>query len=665
MPLLLLQQASLAFGHHPLLDRVDFRIDPGERVGLIGRNGEGKSSLLAVLAGRQVLDDGERVQQDGLRIAELTQEPDFGAAQTVLDAVLQGFGSCVEWRERHAECVQQLAGDPHNQGLLTELAELQHALDEAQGWHIEARAQSLIDRLYLDATAQIQQLSGGQKKRVAIARALCTDPELLLLDEPTNHLDIPSIRWLERLLCDSRCALVCISHDRSFLDSIATRIVELERGRLMAYPGNFAAFQARKAERLAAEALEQARFDKLLDQEEAWIRKGVEARRTRSVHRVARLQDLRRQRAERRDRMGQVRLTVAEGERSGKLVAELEHCHLSFGDQRLVHDFSAVILRGDRIGLIGPNGAGKTSLLRLILGELQPTQGRVRIGTRLEVAYFDQTRSVLDPDMAIADVISPGSEWIEIDGERRHVMSYLGDFLFAPQRARSPVSSLSGGERARLLLARLFARPANVLVLDEPTNDLDVETLELLESLLQEYSGTVLLVSHDRSFLDAVVTQTYAWEAPGQWREYPGGYADFEIQASAQAKCWLEISKPASPAKGLPSADSTSAVAARATAADDSSETQLGSTKTPSTPTLRGQRLSNWEQRELAQLPERIEALEQQIAELSAQWQGGALYASDAALAQQLQEKIEAMETELLAAMDRWEKLESRDLASR
>ncbi len=642
MALITLAGAQLAFGHVPLLDHADFSLESGERIGLIGRNGTGKSSLMKVLAGAQSLDDGERVAQSGLQVAWVPQEPDFGTDLTLAEVVAGAFPAVLRDLARYHAVSDALARES-TPALLAELDELQHRLDASNAWGVERRVQQVLDRLGLQGSTRVAELSGGQRKRLALARGLAADPDLLLLDEPTNHLDFEAIAWLEDLLRNFAGAVVCITHDRRFLDAVATRIVELDRGHLASFPGNYAAYRVRKAEQLEAESLEQARFDKLLAQEEVWIRKGVEARRTRSVHRVQRLEQLRVQRAERRERMGDVRLAVAEGQRSGKLVAELTEVRKAWGGKVVVDGFSTAVLRGDRVGLIGPNGAGKTTLLKLILGLIQPDAGTVRTGTRLEIAYFDQMREQLDPSMPIADVISPGSEWIEIGGERRHVMSYLGDFLFAPERARSPVSSLSGGERARLLLARLFARPANVLVLDEPTNDLDIETLELLEQLLQDYSGTVFLVSHDREFLDNVVTQTIAWQSPGRWREYPGGYGDVERQG------------------GLWTAQTPTTVGSRDKALEPTAATADKTAEKPADKKPRSsQRLSNWEEKELASLPDRIAALEAEQVSLQAALADGSLFRDDPSKAQASLARIEALEGELMTALERWEVLEAR-----
>jgi ATP-binding cassette subfamily F protein uup len=474
MALLTLAGAHLAFGHVPLLDGAALALEPGERVALIGRNGAGKSSLLKILAGLDKPDDGILQLQTGLRRVYVAQEPLFEAGSSVFDAVSEGVAEAKALRERYER------HDPND-----DLDEVQTRLEAVDGWTWEQRVDQALQRLKLDPTAQVADLSGGTKKRVALARALVAAPDLLLLDEPTNHLDIDAIEWLQDLLVQWRGALVFVSHDRAFIDAVATRIVELDRGLLRSYPGSFKTYEATKARELEDEALANARAEKLLAQEEVWIRKGVEARRTRSVGRVQRLVKLREQRAARRDSLGQVRLELDAGLPPGKIVAELQDVGMRFpsssGDRQLISGFTATILRGDKVGLIGPNGTGKTTLLKLILGELQPTSGKVRQGTRLQVAYFDQMRAGLDLDATLADTISPGSEWIEVGNARKHVMSYLNDFLFSPERANSPVRTLSGGERNRVLLARLFALPANVLVLDEPTNDLDIDTLELLE----------------------------------------------------------------------------------------------------------------------------------------------------------------------------------------
>ena len=533
MALITLLDAQLAFGHVPLLDHAGFSLETGERVGLIGRNGAGKSSLLKILGGMEKPDDGSLQVQNNTRIAFVAQEPQLDADATIFEAVSVGLA-------RARALIEEYSlghGD---------LDAMQSEIESLDGWTWEQRVEETLHRLHLDPQALVRNLSGGTKKRVALAQALVSAPDVLLLDEPTNHLDLDSIEWLEDLLVEFKGSIITITHDRTFLDKVATRIVELDRGQLLSYPGNFGAFVTQKAEQLAQEAVITAKADKLLAQEEVWIRKGVEARRTRAQARIDRLKTLRAEHATRRNAQGSVKMDVASGAASGKLVSEMTHVTKSFGEKCIVRDFSATILRGDKIGLLGPNGAGKTTLLKLILGELQPDPapanapkpepghspwGTVRLGANVTVAYFDQMRNALDLDATLEDFISPGSEWIEIGNQKKHVKSYLGDFLFSPARANSPVRSLSGGERNRLLLARLFARPANVLVLDEPTNDLDIDTLELLEDLLQNYDGTVFLVSHDRSFMDNVVTSTIAFEGDGRWREYEGSVEDWLIQS--------------------------------------------------------------------------------------------------------------------------------------
>ncbi|CAM3922034.1 ATP-binding cassette domain-containing protein [Bordetella tumulicola] len=599
--LITLTDVQLAYGHHPLLDHADFVIQEGERIGLIGRNGAGKSSLLRLLDGRNVPDDGDIARNSGLTVATVEQEPELDEDATVFEVVLD--------RD-----------------------------DDHEDWQRPSLVQSLLERLGLPGDARISELSGGMRKRVALARALANEPDLLLLDEPTNHLDFNGIAWLEDLLRNWRGAAIIITHDRRFLDAITTRIVELDRGKLLSFPGNFSQWQERKAQWLESERLENARFDKLLAQEEVWIRKGVEARRTRNEGRVRRLEQLRVDRAERRDRLGNVSLAIAEGKRSGKLVAELENVSKAFGERVVIREYSTTLMRGDRIGIIGPNGAGKTTLLKIMLGELAPDSGTVRMGTNVSVAYFDQMRAQLDENATLVDIINPGSEWIEIGGTRKHVMSYLGDFLFSPARAGSPVSSLSGGERARLLLARLFARPTNVLVLDEPTNDLDIETLELLEELLQEYTGTVLLVSHDRAFLNNVVTQTIASEGDGQWRDYVGGYDEWVAQRPAAPTPSSEANKSVRPTN--PSSESAALA--------------------PPAKPARVAKLSSWEQRELQELPDTIATIEARQAALSARLADGALYRDAPDEVERINAELATLDTQLEEKFARWELLEAR-----
>jgi ATP-binding cassette subfamily F protein uup len=625
MAFITLQAAQLAFGDVPLLDRTSLAIEASERIGLIGRNGTGKSSLLKILAGKEQLDDGVIQFQQNLNIAYVAQEPQLQADMTIFEAVSEGLAGLKDTIEQYVTGV----GD---------LDTLQNIIELQDGWNWEQRVIETMHRLHLHGQDRISSLSGGMRKRVALGQALVTLPDILLLDEPTNHLDLDSIQWLEDLLVEFKGSMVVITHDRAFLDRVSTRIVELDRGHLFSYQGNFAHYQITKEAELAAEAVTQAKADKLLAQEEVWVRRGVEARRTRSVARIARLEKLRSARQARRNTMGQVKASVDAGLPSGKIVAELDQVSFAYDNKTIVNRFSATLLRGDKVGLIGPNGSGKTTLLKLILGELKADSGKLRQGANLQVAYFDQMRNALDLNATLEDFISPGSEWIEIGSQRQHVKSYLGDFLFSPARANSPVRSLSGGERNRLLLARLFARPANVLVLDEPTNDLDIDTLELLEELLQNYDGTVFLVSHDRSFLDNVVTSTIAYEGNAQWREYEGGVQDWLLQ-SQRAKAWAEEAKPSS-VQSLNTDKSRAATVAP----------QKASPK----------KLSFKEQREYDALPGLIEQLEAEQAQLNQQLADGSLYASDPAGASAKAARVAQIDDELLAALERWETLGQR-----
>jgi ABC transport system ATP-binding/permease protein len=635
MPLITLEKACLAFGHHALLDHIDLQLDSGERIGLIGRNGGGKSSLLRVLAGDVKLDDGKLWCASALKLAYVPQEPLLEAGNTVFQEISNGLGNLSQLLlDYHAVSHDLSSGEADTEALLARLQDLQSALETQDGWNIQARVETVIDKLALPADTLVGNLSGGLKKRVALARALVTSPNVLLLDEPTNHLDFSSIEWLEDLLKNFPGSVLLITHDRRFLDNVATRIIELDRGNLQTFSGNYADYQRKKAELVEIEAVHNQKFDKLLAQEETWIRKGIQARRTRNEGRVRQLEALRLERAARRERMGKANLNVDAGERSGKLVAELENISKSFADKMVVKDFSCRILRGDRIGLLGPNGAGKSTLLKLILGDLQPDTGHVRQGTKLTIAYFDQMREQLSDEMTLTETISQGSEFIEINGVKKHVVSYLEDFLFAPERARSPVKSLSGGERNRLLLARLFTRPANVLVLDEPTNDLDIETLELLEMLLRDYSGTLFLVSHDREFLDNVVTQVIAFEGNGVLQEYVGGYEDWmrsrrivETKATVQKKV-------------------------------NSVKSTATSSKPPK-PASRG-KLGYHETRELEALPAKIETLEKEQAKISLRLSDTAVYRDSPEEAKVLQERFSAIERELMACFDRWNELETK-----
>jgi ABC transport system ATP-binding/permease protein len=635
MALLTLLNAQLAYGHVALLDDTDFSLEIGERVGIIGRNGTGKSSMLKIIAGLERPDDGKLQLQTGIQIAYVAQEPILDPDHTVFEAASEGLAHICALIDEFS------LGDG-------DLGKLQTEIEANDGWNWQQRVEETLDRLRLDKDQIVGTLSGGTKKRLALAQALVARPDVLLLDEPTNHLDLDSIEWLESLLVGFPGAVVMITHDRSFLNQVATRIVDLDRGKLLSYDGNFEQYQLQKEEQLKQEATIAAKADKLLSQEEVWIRKGVEARRTRSQSRISRLEDLRAQRASRRDVVGRVRMDVASGQSSGKLVAEMEDVSLRFGDKVILNHFSTTVLRGDKIGLIGPNGVGKTTLLKVLLGQLAADTGKVRLGTKMDVAYFDQMRQQVDLNATLEDFISPGSEWIEIGDQRKHVKSYLADFLFSPERARSPVKSLSGGERNRLLLARLFARPANVLVLDEPTNDLDIDTLELLEELLQRFEGTVFLVSHDRAFLDNVVTSTIVFEGAGNWREYEGGVTDWLIQSKRAKAIEQEREKAAGNGRQInkktDGAPSQTNVAAPASTA-------------PEAKAAKPRKLSYKEQRELNELPALIESLEAEQAQTASLLEDGTLYTSAPDRAKALSERSHEIDELLLQALERWELL--------
>ncbi|MFZ6861523.1 ATP-binding cassette domain-containing protein [Undibacterium sp. Ji67W] len=634
MAVISLSDAQLAFGHVALLDHAEFSIEAGERVGLIGRNGTGKSSLLKIIARTSKIDDGLLVMQQGIKIAYVEQEPQFSQDLSVFDAVASGLGELPALLQEYEELTGQFGGD-NDDALMERMHDIQVKLDAADAWSLNNKVETTLDKLNLAKDAIMGTLSGGMKKRVALACALVSGPDVLLLDEPTNHLDFSSIQWLEGLLKDFKGSVLFITHDRSFLDNVATRIIELDRGKLTSFPGNFTTYQTRKAEQLEIEEVENAKFDKFLAQEEVWIRKGVKARRVRDEGRVKRLEQLRLQRSARREQQGQVKLDVSSGERSGKIVAEMENISKSFGDKVIVRDFSSIILRGDKVGLIGQNGAGKTTLLKMILGEDQPDSGTIKQGSKLQIAYFDQMRAQLNEEASLADTIAPGSDWVEVNGQRKHVMSYLGDFLFAPERARSPVKSLSGGERNRLLLARLFAKPANVLVLDEPTNDLDIDTLELLEELLEEYTGTVFLVSHDRTFLDNVVTQVIVAEGEGQWREFIGGYSDWERYRNT-----------------VTSTKSTSKAEAKSTSSNNNTATTASVTK--------AKKLSYKEQRELEELPKLIAQLEAEQKDITEKLADADLYKNGPDAANKLNARFEEIDGLLLDALEKWEAVEAK-----
>lgn len=634
MPYITLDNASLAFGHHALLDQAAFQLDAGERVGLIGRNGAGKSSLLKAIAGTIKLDEGTVWRSPSARVVYVPQEPELEPTHTVFEAVAEGLGN-----------LQQILIDYHTvthdmsmpgadiDALMTKMQALQHDLDAQNGWAAQSRVETVLSRLKLDADVQISTLSGGWRKRVALGRALVAEPEVLLLDEPTNHLDLEAIEWLEDLLLGFNGSVLFITHDRRFLDRLATRITELDRGKLTDFTGNFTQYQVKKEELIAVEETHAAKFDKVLAQEEVWIRQGIKARRTRNEGRVRRLEALRLERAARRERQGNVKLNLDAGERSGKLVAELENVSKSYGEKTLIKNFSTRIMRGDKIGLLGPNGVGKTTLLKLILGDIEADSGNIQHGTKIHVAYFDQMREQLNEEATLADTISPGSDFVEIGNERKHVISYLEDFLFPPQCSRSPVKSLSGGERNRLLLARLFARPANVLVLDEPTNDLDIDTLELLESLLQDFTGTLFLVSHDRAFLENTVTQVIAFEGNGILTEFGGGYDD-----------WLRFSQLRQEAT---------------TTTAKTAETKNKPSPAASTASTKPAKLSFKEQKELDEIPFQIDVLEQEQGDINNQLSDGEVY-KDQAKAVALQARLTEIDILLESLLQRWEELEAR-----
>ena len=627
MNILQVENASFAVGHVALLNHAAFQLDSGEKIGLIGRNGAGKSTFLKILAGVQKLDDGQVIIQNGLKIVYVPQEPLFDAEISVFDAVSEGLGGLRDVLRRYHQISHALESSQDG-ALLKELNELQSQIETQEGWQFDAAISQTISELGLPEHTLIGNLSGGQKKRVALAQAWVQKPDILLLDEPTNHLDIDAIIWLENLLKQFSGSMVVITHDRRFLDNTATRIVELDRGILRSYPGSFSKYSEKKAEELAVEAEHNRLFDKFHAQEEAWIRKGIEARRTRNEGRVKRLEDLRRQRAERRNVQVQVNFKLAAGEKSGKIIAELEDASFEYPDKKIMERFTAVIQRGDKIGLIGANGIGKTTFLKLILGELQPTFGKIRLGSKQEVAYFDQFRSALNENDTVFYTLGQGNDYVDIGGKKKHVMSYLEDFLFHPARAQSPVSSLSGGERNRLLLAKLFTRPANILVLDEPTNDLDIDTQELLEELLRDYPGTVFLVSHDRMFLDNVITQSIVFEGEGRLKEYIGGYQDYIDAKSREEKAAAPKPQAAAPEKAKPKANRTV-------------------------------KLSYKEQRELESLPDELAALEAEQADLNTQLSNPDIF-KDYEKAALLQTRAEEIEMQLLEKLERWEMLESK-----
>ena len=637
MPLLRLDNVSLAYGPRPLLERVKLEVRRGERVCLVGRNGEGKSSLLRILGGEVVPDDGTVWIRPGTRIAHLAQDVAQDSREPVFDVVAGGLAEVGGLLSRYHHTAAELA-HTHTAAGVQRLSDLQHELEARNGWELEQRVETVLARLDLDGTVGMETLSGGRRRRAMLARALVCEPDVLLLDEPTNHLDIEAITWLEEFLANYAGAVLFVSHDRAFLKRLATRVVELDRGQLSSWPGNYDDYLTRKADQLAVEAQHHALFDKKLSQEEAWIRQGVKARRTRNQGRVRALEALREQRRQRRERVGTANLRLEDAERSGQLVFEAEHVNFSYGGIMVIRDLTTRIMRGDRIGLIGPNGAGKSTLIKLLVGELEPDSGRLYRGTNLQVAYFDQQRAELDPAALVMDSVGAENQMVTINGRTRHVTGYLQDFLFPPDRLRSPVSTLSGGERNRLLLARLFTQPANLLVMDEPTNDLDVETLELLEEVLLEYQGTLLLVSHDRAFLDHAVTSTLVFEGGGRVGEYVGGYSD-----------WLRYQQNALGPMPEPSPRaSTSAPAATPSAEKRGAKSKKLSFKT---------------QRELNDLPKQIESLETEQAQLHATISEAAFYQQPGEAVTATLARLDKVTKELAACYDRWEALEEQATA--
>lgn len=636
MPLISLDKVCLAFGHHVLLDQLDLQVEPGERIALIGRNGGGKSSLLRIMADEIKPDDGKVWRAPALKLAYVSQEPELDGASTIFQEVSNGLGTIRQVLLDYHEVSHSLSsGEGDMEGHLARLQDLQSELDAQNGWRIQGRVETVLHKLNLPEDILVERLSGGQKKRVALARALVSLPDVLLLDEPTNHLDFSSIEWLERLLNDFAGSVLFVTHDRRFLDNVATRIIELDRGILTTFMCNFAEYQSRKAKIQEVEADYNQKFDKVLAQEENWIRKGIQARRTRNEGRVRRLEALRIKRAARREQVTGVNLSINKGIQSGQMVVELKHVSKSYCDKNIIKDFSCRIMRGDRVGLLGPNGAGKSTLLKLILNELEPDTGTVRQGTKLTVAYFDQMREQLNEDATLIDTISQGSNFVEIGNVRKHVISYLEDFLFAPERSRSSVKSLSGGERNRLLLARLLSRPTNVLVLDEPTNDLDIETLELLEVLLQDYSGTLFLVSHDRAFLDNVVTQVIAFEGDGVCREYVGGYEDWvRVRSSVKIKEKQDVRLQKTVLKARTSKQSSRI------------------------------KLSYNEMRELEALSTKIEILEQEQANITCKLSDAATYHDSPDQIVRLQTRFVGIEKEITSHLFRWDELETKRLAA-
>ena len=625
MPLIRLNNVSIAYGTHALLENAEFQLDSGEKVGLLGRNGEGKSTLMKIIAGNVHADNGEVWKQPELKLAWLEQTPDLDDEATIYDAVASGLGELGEHISRYHHLLATMDGSEES---LKQLGEIQHKLEAHNGWHFQQRVESTLSKLNLPADVKVSSLSGGWKRRVSLAQALVIEPEVLLLDEPTNHLDFESIAWLEEQILAFQGAVLFVTHDRAFLQKLATRLVDLDRGKLISWPGNYQDYLRRKAAALEDEANQNAEFDKKLAKEEVWVRQGIKARRTRNEGRVRALKKLRAERAERRNVQGTTNLNLSKGEASGKKVVEMTDVCFAYDNKPIVKNFSTLIQRGDKIGLLGPNGAGKSTLLKLLLKQIEPDSGKVEQGTKIQLAYFDQLREQLDPEVSVADTVADGSEFLEIGGGKKHVMSYLADFLFTPARARSPVKSLSGGEKNRLLLARLFTRPANLIIMDEPTNDLDLETLEMLEEKLVDYQGTLLLVSHDRAFLDNVVTSVFVFEGEGVVNEYIGGYAEWFALAEQRKK--QEISAK-----------------------------QVESVKKAKTQSNNKKKLGFKEQKELNQLPGLIDQLETEQAELTEQISDAGFYKQEQEEIKNTLDKLKDVEEKLDQAFQRWDELET------
>jgi ATP-binding cassette subfamily F protein uup len=622
MPLITLQDVFLSYGQPPLIDHINLTIEPGERVCLIGRNGAGKSTLLKIIDGQIIADEGSIKRASGVKVAQLEQSVPQNTQGSVFDVIAEGLGKEGKLVQQFHHLTQQLTHDSSPK-IFSQLEECQAELERINGWDINQRVESIITKMELDPDVDIQSLSGGYKRRVLLARALVSNPDLLLLDEPTNHLDIEAIQWVEQFLLKWEGSLLFISHDRRFMDNLANRFIEIDRGKLTEYNCNYSTYLTRKEENLEIEDRQNALFDKRLSQEEIWIRQGIKARRTRNEGRVRSLEAMRKEFSERRKRLGTAKMDIHQAEKSGKVVAEANVISFAFGSDTVVRNFSTLIQRGDKVGLIGRNGVGKTTLIKLLLGELTPQTGTIKTGTNLNVAYFDQYRSALDEEKSVQDNVSGGRDMLEIGGKSRHVISYLQDFLFAPDRCRQPVKALSGGERNRLLLAKLFTAPSNILVLDEPTNDLDIDTLDLLEELLIDYKGTIILVSHDRAFLNNVVTSTLVFEGKGAINQYVGGYDD-----------WLRQRK------------------------NETSSNPGALKKDKARATLSAKKLSYKDQRELDSLPKKIEGLEIQISEISIKMSDANFYTSNRALITETEKQLKEYQTQLSRCYERWELLE-------